>query len=411
MIEATGPQAPVGDVCLIRSEHAGAGTRAQEVAAEVVGFRKDRTLLIPIGEMTGVAPGDAVVATGQQLEVPVGPELLGRVVDALGEPMDEGPPLLHLERASVFREPPDPVRRPRVKEILPLGVRAVDGLLTIGRGQRVGIFSGSGVGKSTLMGMMARYTEADVAVVALIGERGREVRDFIEKDLGPEGLAKSVIVVATSDKPPLTRIRAAYAATSIAEYFRDQGKDVLLLMDSVTRFCRAYREVTLSIGEPPGLRSFPPSVFAILPKLLERAGAAPRGSITGLYTVLVDADDMNEPVADNVRGILDGHVVLSRDLASRNHYPAIDVLASISRLMNDIVTPEQRASAGRLKELAAVYRDAEDLILIGAYAEGSDPRIDEARKRIAAIEAFLKQRVEEPSAYDETVKALAKAVA
>lgn len=406
MIEANGPQAPVGDVCLIRSVH---GLR-EDFFAEVVGFKDRKTLLMPIGDMTGVAPGDSVIATGETLQVPVGNKLLGRVLNALGEPMDDGEPLYNLPTASVFRNPPDPVRRPRVKEVLPLGIRAIDGLLTIGKGQRVGIFSGSGVGKSTLLGMMARYTEADVAVVALVGERGREVRDFIEKDLGEEGLKKSVIIVATSDQPPLMRIRAAYSATAIAEYFRDQGKDVLLLMDSVTRFCRALREVALSVGEPPGLRSFPPSVFSTLPRLLERSGCSPEGSITGLYTVLVDADDMNEPVADNVRGILDGHIVLSRDIAARNHYPAIDVLNSISRLMSEIASPEQKTAAGRMKELIAVYRDAEDLIRIGAYVEGSDRRIDEAKKRIDAIEKFLKQEVEECSVYSDTVSALQKTV-
>jgi len=407
MIEATGPQAPVGDVCLIRS----AEDSTKEIFAEVVGFRNSRTLLMPIGDMTGISPGDSVIATNSTLEVPIGNELLGRTLNAVGAPIDDGPSLRHLPRASVFQEPPDPVRRPRIKEVLPLGIRSIDGILTIGCGQRIGIFSGSGVGKSTVLGMMARYTEADVAVVALVGERGREVRDFIEKDLGVEGLKKSVLVVATSDQPPLMRIRAAYAATSIAEYFRDQGKDVLLLMDSVTRFCRALREVALSVGEPPGLRSFPPSVFTTLPKLLERTGTSERGTITGLYTVLVDADDMNEPVADNVRGILDGHIVLSRDLASRNHYPAVDILNSISRLMTDIASAEQKTAAGRLKELIAVYRDAEDLIRIGAYVEGSDKRIDEAKKRIDAIEKFLKQGINEKSEFQETVKELLKAVA
>lgn len=401
-IEARGPQASVGDICLIRSS----GGEGPTITAEVVGFKDGITLLMPVGETNGVTPGDSVIAIGKTLETAVGWELLGRVLDGLGQPIDDGGSIEHLKKASVFREPPDPVRRPRVHDVLSLGVRAIDGLLTVGRGQRVGIFSGSGVGKSTLLGMMARYTAADVVVVALVGERGREVRDFIERDLGEEGLKKSVIVVATSDQPPLTRVRAAYAATSIAEFFRDQGKHVLLLMDSVTRFCRALREVALSVGEPPGLRSFPPSVFSTLPRLLERAGTSTRGSITGLYTVLVDSDDMNEPVADNVRGILDGHIVLSRDLASRNHYPAIDVLASISRLMNDITQRNQIDAAGRIKELLAVYRDAEDLIRIGAYVEGTDPKIDEARKRIRAIEEFLKQRVEDGSNYDATLKSL-----
>ena len=403
-IESSGPQASIGDVCLVRAATKTGGDH--DVLAEVVGFKEGRTILMPVGEMTGVSPGDAVIATGHPIEAEVGWELLGRVLDGLGRPIDDGPPLSGTRPVSVFREPPDPVRRPRVHEILPLGIRAIDGILTVGRGQRVGIFSGSGVGKSTVLGMKARYTAADVVVVSLVGERGREVRDFIERDLGPEGLRKSVVIVATSDKPPLVRARAAYVATTIAEFFRDQGKDVLLLMDSVTRYCRALREVALSVGEPPGLRSFPPSVFSTLPKLLERAGTAERGSITGLYTVLVDSDDMNEPVADNVRGILDGHVVLSRELASRNHYPAVDILQSISRLMNDIVERRQVELAGRVKELTAVYKDAEDLIRIGAYVDGSDPRIDDAKKRIRSIEDFLKQRVDDGSPYDATLKAL-----
>lgn len=409
LVEATGPQSPVGDLCLIRS--AAEGADAREIPAEVVGFKQGRTLLMPIGEMQGVAPGSSVVATGRPLEVPVGPQLLGRVLDAFGLPMDGGPPLVGTTTAPAVREPSDPVSRPRITEVLPLGVRAVDGLLTIGRGQRVGIFAGSGVGKSTLLGMMARYTAADVVVVALVGERGREVRDFIERDLGAEGMKKAVVVVATSDKPPLMRVRAAYSATAIAEYFRDQGANVLLLMDSVTRYCRATQQVALSIGEMAGYRAFPPSVWATLPKLLERAGTSTRGSITGLYTVLVDADDMNEPVADNVRGILDGHIVLDRNLADRNHYPAIDVLRSISRLMNEIVPRSQVDAAGRIKELMAVYKDAQDLISIGAYQDGADPRIDEAKKRIRSIEEFLKQRVEEPATFEATVAALGKLAA
>lgn len=408
LIEASGPQAPVGDICLIRQARA---TSGGEVFAEVVGFKKGRTLLMPIGEMTGVAPGDAVVALGRTLEAPVGYELLGRVLDGLGRPMDDKGPLANTATASVFREPPDPVKRPRIHEVLSLGIRAIDGLLTVGRGQRVGVFSGSGVGKSTVMGMMSRFTSADLSVIALVGERGREVRDFIERDLGPEGMKRSVVVVATSDEPPLVRIRAAYVATAIAEWFRDQGRDVLFLMDSVTRFCWAMRQVALSIGEPPGAKSYPPSVFSTLPQLLERTGTSERGSITALYTVLVDADDMNEPVADNVRGILDGHIVLSRDLAARNHYPAIDVLQSISRLMTEIAKPEQKTAAGRMKELMAVYREAEDLIRIGAYKDGSDARIDEAKKKYRGIETFLRQGIFEPSAFPDTLKQLQAAVA
>lgn len=409
LIESTGPQASVGDVCIIRTKRktrSFGGVAMGEVMAEVVGFKEGRTLLMPIGEMTGVSPGDTITALGKPLEVPVGPGLLGRVLDGLGRPIDEKGALAVEKLMPVFREPPDPVMRPRITKKLSLGVRGVDGILTLGRGQRVGIFAGSGVGKSTLMGMMSRYTEADISVIALVGERGREVRDFIEKDLGPQGLKNSVVVVATSDQPPLVRARAAYVATSIAEYFRDEGKEVLLLMDSVTRFCRALREIGLSVGEPPGLRSYPPSVFSTLPQLLERAGNSEKGSITGLYTVLVDADDMNEPVADNVRGILDGHIVLSRALAARNHYPAIDVLESISRLMTDITDSEQQAAAAKIKELIAVYRDAEDLIRIGAYVDGSDPRIDEAKEKMPAIDNFLKQSVEQPTEFEKTRQAL-----
>ncbi|RMH56218.1 MAG: FliI/YscN family ATPase [Candidatus Hydrogenedentota bacterium] len=410
VIESSGPPASVGDVCLVRLSRQGKGFRAVYRLAEVIGFRDGKTLLMPVGEMGGVSPGDLVLATGRPVTIPVGPELLGRVLDGLGTPMDNAGPLRCRRSASVFRSPPDPVMRPRITKPLSLGVRAIDGLLTVGKGQRIGIFSGSGVGKSTLLGMMARYTAADVVVVALVGERGREVRDFIERDLGEAGLKKSVVVVATSDKAPLVRIRSAMTATTIAESFRDQGADVLFLMDSVTRYCRALREVALAAGEPPGLRSFPPSVFSTLPRLLERTGTSERGTITALYTVLVDADDMNEPVADNVRGILDGHIVLSRALASRNHYPAIDVLESISRLMNDIVSPEQIEAAGKIKEWIASYRDAEDLIRIGAYVDGADPVIDEAKKRMPMIESFLRQRVEEPSTMEQTLAKLKEVV-
>lgn len=424
VIEATGPKAPVGEVVRIRTRAAREGATDRvapppaygdvlpgEVLGEVVGFRAGRTLVMPIGEMAGVAPGDPVVGTGKPFLVGVGESLLGRVLDGLGTPIDDGPPPEVEAFLPVLRRPPDPVRRPRITEVLPLGVRAIDGVLTVGRGQRIGIFSGSGVGKSTLLGMMARYTKADVSVVALVGERGREVREFLERDLGPEGRRRSVCVVATGDAPPLVRIRALYTATTIAEYFRDRGADVLLLCDSVTRFARSQREVGLAVGEPPATRGFPPSVFTLLPRILERAGRSERGSITGLYTILVDADDMNEPIADTVRGILDGHIVLSRALADRAHYPAIDPLPSVSRVMPDIVSREQMEAARKLKELLAVYRDAEDLIRIGAYVEGTDPKIDEARKKIDAVNAFLRQRVDEPSDFAETVEALRKAVA
>ncbi|MBL4889754.1 MAG: FliI/YscN family ATPase [Candidatus Lindowbacteria bacterium] len=411
-VEATGPQAPVGDVCSIRpSQTTKDRNEHGEILAEVVGFKEGKTILMPIGDTTGVAPGDSVVSIGKPLETPVGYELLGRVLDGLGNPIDGKGSLLECERASVFREPTDSLKRPRIQEVLPLGIKAIDGLLTIGRGQRVGIFSGSGVGKSTLLGMMSRFTEADIAVIALVGERGREVRDFIERELGEEGLKRAVVVVATSDQPPLMRIRAAYTATTISEYFRDQGRDVLLMMDSVTRFCRAMREVGLSVGETPGQRSYPPSVFSTLPKLLERAGTSERGSITGLYTVLVDADDMNEPVADNVRGILDGHIVLSRDLAHRNHYPAIDILQSISRLMTEIVDEDQLNAAGHIKELMAEYENVRDMINLGAYVEGADPKVDEARRKMPAIENFLRQRMNERFDRETTLKQLLEAVA
>lgn len=403
-VEATGPQAPVGEVCVVR-------TARGEIRAEVVGFRQEggagRTILMPVGEATGVAPGNEVVGTGGPLRVPVGEALLGRVLDGLGEPIDgKGPLPDDLELAPAERDPPNPVRRPRITEALALGVRSIDACLTVGRGQRVGIFSGSGVGKSTLLGMMARFTSADVNVIALVGERGREVRDFIERDLGPEGLRRSVVVVATSDQPPLRRLRAAFVATAIAEHFRDRGRDVLFMMDSVTRFARAQREVGLAAGEPPAQRGFTPSVFAILPRLLERTGTSERGTITGLYTILVDADDMNEPVADNVRGILDGHIVLSRALAERGHYPAVDVLASVSRLMPEIVPPEHLRAALALKEILATYRDAEDLVNIGAYVPGSNPRIDRALAKIEAANAFLRQGIFERADFAESAKGL-----
>lgn len=426
VIEATGPKAPVGEVVRIRTRAAReAGRDADapappaaygdvlpgEILGEVVGFREGRVLVMPIGEMAGVAPGDPVVGTGRPFLVGVGEEYLGRVLDGLGTPIDDRPAPAPRKFLPVLRRPPDPVKRPRITEPLPLGVRAIDGLLTVGRGQRIGIFSGSGVGKSTLLGMMTRYTKADVAVVALVGERGREVREFLERDLGKEGLARAVCVVATGDAPPLVRIRALYTATTIAEYFRDEGADVLLLCDSVTRFARSQREVGLAVGEPPATRGFPPSVFTLLPRILERAGRSERGSITGLYTILVDADDMNEPIADAVRGILDGHIVLSRTLADRGHYPAIDPLPSVSRVMPYIVSEEHRAAAMKLNEILAVYRDAEDLIRIGAYVEGTDPKIDEAKAKIDAVNAFLTQRVNEPVAFEAAVEALKRAVA
>lgn len=411
LVESQGPLCGVGEVCEIHCSRAGS-----PILAEVVGFKESRTLLMPFGEVHNIPPGSEVVSTGASLQISVGPSLLGRVLDGLGRPIDgKGPIESGQEQSNMLKmsvsasaSPPHPLARRRIREPLALGVRAIDGLMTVGKGQRLGIFAGSGVGKSTLLGMIARNTSADVNVIGLIGERGREVRDFIEKDLGDEGLARSVVVVATSDQVPVVRLRGAQVATSIAEYFRDTGKDVLLMMDSVTRVAWAQREIGLASGEPPTTRGYTPSVFALLPRLLERSGTAEHGSITALYTVLVEGDDMNEPVADTVRGILDGHIVLSRELASRNHYPAIDVLSSVSRLMPDVTTPEHRNFAGKLRDVLATYRASEDLINIGAYARGSNPKIDFALDRIDAVNAFLRQAVDECGEFGATIAALGR---
>ena len=379
----------------------------------MVGFRKGRTLLMPLGELQGIAPGTVVRPTGQPLRVPVGDQLLGRVLDGLGGALDSGPPLDPTLGRSTTSAPPDPLARPRITERVGLGVRALDALVPCGRGQRLGIFAGSGVGKSSLLGMIARSSGADVNVIALVGERGREVREFIESDVGT-ALPRSVVVVATSDQPPLVRIRAAFTATAIAEHFRDGGADVLLMMDSVTRFAMAQREVGLAIGEPPATRGYTPSVFALLPRLLERAGTSPTGSITGLYTVLVDGDDMNEPVADAVRAILDGHVVLTRDLAHAGHYPAVDVLGSVSRLLGDLVSDDVRASGQQLRAALAAYREKEDLVAIGAYQPGTSPLVDATIAMRAQINSFLRQAVDEPSTPDEAdagLRALAEGLA
>jgi flagellum-specific ATP synthase len=390
VIEASGLHAAIGERCVVER-----GRRTEPVPAEVVGFRDGRTLLMPLGEMSGIAPGSRVLATGSSFELPVGEELLGRVVDGLGEPMDGGLPLRSSVRRPVAADPPDSLRRARIHSRLPLGVRALDTLVPCGRGQRLGIFAGSGVGKSSLLGMIARESAADVNVICLVGERGREVREFVERDLG-DGLGRSVVVVATSDQPALVRIKAAFVATTIAESFRDTGRDVLLMVDSITRFAMASREVGLAIGEPPTARGYTPSVFATLPRLLERAGTAETGSITGLYTVLVEGDDMNEPVADAARSILDGHCVLTRELAHRNHYPAIDVLQSVSRLVGEVASPEVVAAGGALRETLALLQANEDLIAIGAYARGTNPRIDAAISLKPAIDRFLKQGLNEP---------------
>ncbi len=401
-IESNGPTTRIGDVCKVYSYKGN-----ESIEAEVVGFKDQRVLLMPFGKVEGIGLGSRVISTNQPFQVPVGKKFVGRVLDALGNPMDDKGPIEPDYLYPVENEPPAPLSRSRIKEVLPLGIKAIDGLLTVGRGQRMGIFAGSGVGKSTLLGMIARNAVADINVITLVGERGREVKDFIEKDLGPEGLKKSILIVATSDQPAMMRLKCAMVGTAIAEYFRDQGKNVLLLMDSLTRFAMAQREIGMAVGEPPISRGFPPSVYSILPQLLERTGTSEKGSITGLYTVLVEGDDMNEPISDTVRGILDGHIVLSRVLASANHYPAIDVLSSISRVMRDIVTPEHFNNAGFIKNKLAIYREAQDLINIGAYKKGSNPDIDEAIALNGPIDGFLKQRVDEKATFGNVIKTLA----
>jgi flagellum-specific ATP synthase len=401
IIEATGVEAEVGEVCTIET---GRGRAA--VPAEVVGFRAGRTLLMALGDAHGIGPGARVTASGRPFRVDVSDALLGRALDGLGRPIDGMGPIGSARSRAAQASPPDPLARPRIHERVSLGVRALDALVPCGRGQRLGIFAGSGVGKSSLLGMIARSSSAQVNVICLVGERGREVREFIERDLGPEGMARSVIVVATSDQPALVRIKAAFTATTIAEHFRDQGCDVMLMMDSVTRFAMAQREVGLAIGEPPATRGYTPSVFALLPKLLERSGTAATGTITGLYTVLVDGDDMNEPIADAVRSILDGHIVLSRRLAHAGHYPAVDVLASVSRLVGEVTTREVRSAGDEVRRLMAAHRDKEDLIAIGAYQLGTDPLTDAAIAARGPIERFLRQRVDDPSIAEEADRAL-----
>ena len=400
-IESVGPDAKLNDLCRIFV----GGDRSQAVMAQVVGFRDKHLLLTPFDSIDGIGIGAVVENTKAPLSVPVGDELLGHTLDGIGRPTDADDLYLP-QHYPVDATPPEPMKREIISKVLPLGVKAVDGLITVGKGQRIGIFAGSGVGKSTLMGMFARNTKADINVIALIGERGREVREFIERDLGPEGMKRSVVVVATSDKPASIRKCAAKTATAIAEYFRDQGKDVLLMMDSLTRFSMAQREIGLAAGEPPVTRGYPPSVYSEMPKLLERAGNSDKGSITGLYTVLVDGDDFNEPITDTARGILDGHIVLSRKLAQKNHYPAIDVLASISRVMSSIATKEHKVMAGKLKNVMATYQEAEDLINIGAYKAGSNKNIDYAIEKIDQVNDFLCQSTEDKFDFDEVVGAL-----
>ncbi|WNR46645.1 flagellar protein export ATPase FliI [Paenibacillus roseipurpureus] len=395
-VESEGPDVSIGDLCYIYPHKSN-----KPLKAEVVGFRSNKVVLMPLGDLDAIGPGCDVVGTGKPLTVQVGHELLGKVLDGLGQPLDGSFLPSRMAQYSTNNAPSNPLTRPRVLHPISVGVRCIDGLLTIGKGQRVGIFAGSGVGKSTLMGMIARNTSADVNVIALIGERGREVLDFIERDLGPEGLARSVVIVATSDQPALIRIKGAMIATSIAEYFRDRGLNVMMMMDSVTRFAMAQREVGLAVGEPPATRGYTPSVFAMLPRLLERSGTGPKGSITAFYTVLVDGDDMNEPIADAVRGILDGHIVLNRSIANKGHYPAIDVLASVSRVMKEIVPVEHSEAANQLKRLLSIYKDSEDLINIGAYQKGSNPNIDIAMENIDAIWNFTKQKTSEKLTYEE----------
>ena len=400
-IESVGPDAKLNDLCRIFV----GGDRSQAVMAQVVGFRDKHLLLTPFDSVDGIGIGAVVENTKAPLSIPVGDELLGHTLDGIGRPTD-AEDLYLPQHYPVDATPPEPMNREIISQVLPLGVKAVDGLITVGKGQRIGIFAGSGVGKSTLMGMFARNTKADINVIALIGERGREVREFIERDLGSEGMKRSVVVVATSDKPASIRKCAAKTATAIAEYFRDQGKDVLLMMDSLTRFSMAQREIGLAAGEPPVTRGYPPSVYSEMPKLLERAGNSDKGSITGLYTVLVDGDDFNEPITDTARGILDGHIVLSRKLAQKNHYPAIDVLASISRVMSSIATKEHKTMAGKLKNVMATYQEAEDLINIGAYKAGSNNNIDYAIEKIDQVNDFLCQSTEDKFDFDEVVGAL-----
>lgn len=405
IVKAHAPGAKIGELCALRNPW-----ETEETMAEVVGFSQNLALLTPLGELLGASSATEVIPLGEVHRVPVGPGLLGRVLDGLGRPLDGKGPLDIAAHYPVYAEPPNAMKRNLITQPISLGLRALDGLLTCGEGQRMGIFAAAGGGKSTLLSQIVRNTEADIVVLALIGERGREVREFLERDLGEEGVKRAVTVVSTSDRPSMERLKAAYVATAVAEYFRDQGKKVLLLMDSVTRFARALREIGLAAGEPPTRRGFPPSVFATLPRLMERAGCSDKGSITALYTVLVEGDDMTEPVADETRSILDGHIVLSRKLGAANHYPAIDILASVSRLMSAIAHPDHQRAAGRLRNLMAKYQDVELLVRIGEYKPGSDALTDEAIKKIDAINTFLRQGLREKNSFAETLQAMQQLV-
>ncbi len=400
IIEATAKSGTVGDICDIVLK------AGESVRSEIVGFRNNKILLMPLGETVGVAPGCRVKLNPEPLKVPVSNALLGRVLNGLGNPIDSKPFIFSKHMRSVYNTPPNPLKRKLISERLETGIRAIDGLITLGKGQRIGIFAGSGVGKSVLLGMMARYTDADVNVIVMVGERGREVRDFIERDLGEEGLKKSVVIVATSDQAATVRIKSALIGTTIAEYFRDQGKNVLLLMDSLTRVSMAQREIGLAIGEPPASKGYTPSVFALMPRLLERAGNSDKGSITGLYTVLVDGDDMDEPIADAARSILDGHIVLSRKIATKGHYPAIDVLESVSRVKNDVMTDKQKKLSIKLLDQMATYRESEDLINIGAYSKGTNTKIDNAIENNENINNFLRQNIDDKSNFLNTLDGL-----
>ncbi|MBQ8612975.1 MAG: flagellar protein export ATPase FliI [Ruminiclostridium sp.] len=404
-IESSGPECNIGDVCRIYSKD-----MTSYIHAEVVGFQSEKVLLMPYTDIEGIGPGSIVDNTGDKLRVKTGKALIGRIIDAIGNPIDGGGAIEYTDSVSISGNPVNPLTRPKIAEPIELGVKAIDGLMTLGKGQRIGIFAGSGVGKSTLMGMIARKVKADINVIALVGERGREVREFIENDLGEEGMARSVVVVATSDQPAMMREKCPMTATAIAEYFMSQGKDVLIMMDNLTRYAMAKREVGLSVGEPPIARGYTPSIYSAMPKLLERAGCFEKGSITGIYAVLVEGDDTNEPIADTVRGIIDGHIVLSRKIAAQNHYPAIDVLSSVSRLMSLICEKGHKDDAAKLRNLLALYNSNIDLISIGAYKTGTNPKLDEAISKIDRINGFLQQGTQESFSLEETINLLNEAV-